>query len=239
MIGAGRYEPIDILVMIEALSGGETPTSYRAANIDAALAQLMHAPEGADDVTGRFAGRPVLLVAGGAQAARHWPAVHARARVAGAEILAINLPAGIPAGDVDAVICIHPARMMALSSAKEWETLPLYTARDALPERVGADVAARSDVTDYGVSIETDTFTSHARGCIIPAPETIAYAWALAEQGGASELWLAGFDGYDGRSDAFLKTSAVIATLRAISALDVHALTATHFDLPQSDLYAE
>lgn len=238
MIAAGRYEPVDILVMIATLAGGETPTSYKEANIDAALAALMHAPAGHDDITGRFSGKPVLLVAGGAQAKRHWPAVYSYARALEATIIAVNHIDGIAASDLDAVTCIHPARMMALASDKNWSDLPLYTSRGALPETLQNLLEDRTGIIDYGLRVGPGCYEASAYGCCIPAPETIAYAWALAEQGGASALLLAGFDGYDGRSDAFQKTADVLTTLTAKSDLPVLAITATHFALPQEALYA-
>jgi len=238
MISSNRYEPVDILVMIGALSGGETPTSYSEANIERALAELMHAPEGTGDVTGIWQDRPVMLVAGGLQATRHWPAVSQRARAAGAVIVAVNHNDAIPASEFDAVVCIHPARMMSLVGDKTWASLPLYTARGAMPDSLTASLSRRDGLVDYGVNVEANSFSAGPLGCTIPAPEALAFAWALAKQAGASELLLAGFDGHDGRSDAFVNTSKVLAQLRANCELPVCSVTATYFDLPQDAVYA-
>lgn len=239
MISEQRYEPIDILVMIQVLADGDTPTSYKEAKIDQALSALMHAPEGKDDVTERFAGKPVLLVAGGEQAKRHWNAVCAHARTLGAKILALNHIAGIPVSELDGVACINPARMMTLIRDKTWDSIPLFTACEAFPQAMKSILLERSEITNYGIKITVDSFETRPTGCTVPAPEVLAYAWAIAEQGQASELLLAGFDGYDGYSENYNKTARVLAILKASSKLPVRSMTATHFDLVQEALYAK
>ncbi len=237
MISSKRYEAVDILVMIEALSGGETPTSYRAANIDGSLAQLMSAPDSDTALTGQWAGRPVLLVAGGVQAKRHWDAIQAYSERNNVVVLALNHVGGIAPSAFDGVICIHPARMMALQSQKAWKSVPLITARDALPASLKNNLGQHEQIIDYGVKVE-DGFESRAGGCTIPAPEALAYAWALIEQSGASELLMAGFDGHNGEGEAFRKTSGILASLKEKSALKVRSLTASHYAVEQAAIYA-
>jgi 4-hydroxy 2-oxovalerate aldolase len=238
MIALGQFAPVDILVMIAALSGGETPTSYNEANIDQAMAAIMNAPTGSDTVDGLWSGRPVLLVANGTQAVRHWPAVAAYAMRHNAVILAVNHLTDIDASVVDGVICLHPARMMALLHDASWCNLTVYSARGALPASLRADFDKRASVVDYGVQVVADApLIARPDGCQIPVPEVLAYAWALAEQGEASALFLAGFDGFDGQSPVFRKTDELIASLRAQSSLDVCTLTASNYDLPHANIY--
>lgn len=238
MISSKRYEPIDILVMIAALANTEAPTSYREANIDRALTEMMAAPIGRDDITDRWNGRPVMLVASGQQAVRHWPAIVRFAKARNAAILAVNHISGLSTDAMDGVVCIHPARMMALLSDKTWSDLPLFTARDVLPDNLRATLAQHQTVVDYGVQVTPgNTLTPKPQGCVISAPEAIGYAWAIAQQGGASELLLAGFDGYDGQSPSFHKANALLSDLQEHSSLKVSSVTATHYSLPQISIY--
>lgn len=240
MISSNRYDAVDILVMIAILSEGEKPTSYSAANIDRALTALMNSPTGGDTVAQRWQDRSVVLVAGGPHVCRHWRAILDLAQKRGAVVLALNHLDGRDPDDFDGVICIHPARMMALLSDKSWQDLTLYTSRDAMPASLGAKLKKDASVVDYGVHVQADdTFDARATGCTIPAPEGLAYAWALIQAAGASELLLAGFDGYDGQSNGFQKTAAMIATIRKSSALPVRCLTASHYDIPNIPLYTE
>ena len=240
MISSNAYEAVDILVMIAALSGGKAPTSYSAANIDLALSGLMSSAEGGDTVTSRWEGRPVMLVAGGPQAVRHWSAVEAYARKRNAVVLALNHSEACDPNTIDGVISIHPARLMTLLSDKSWDDLPLYTSLGAMPKDFEGKLAQRREVIDYGVRVDSDkAFLAAATGCVIPTPEALAYAWALAQSAGASELLLAGFDGYDGKSATFHKTNALIASLRSDASLSVVSLTDTYFDIPDKSLYSE
>lgn len=241
MISSRRYQPVDILVMISALSRGETPTSYKNANIERALAELMDAPEGKDDVTGIWADQPVLLVAGGPQGTRHWEQCYAYARKIGARIIAVNHIPGVPANMLDGVICLHPARLMALLSDKSWAELPLYTSTEVMAQTLTQPLDTGSrQITDYGVKVAPDApFEARANGCTIPATEALAYGWALAEQAGASALYLAGFDGYDGLSRAFQQANTLIGTLQEQSRLSAQTLTQSHFTLPTAAIYAD
>lgn len=239
MLSSKRYEPIDILVMILALSEGEKPTSYREANIADALSKLMQSSGGSDQVDGLWKDRPVLFVASGPHARRHWSAISKFANDVGAIKVAINHLEDIPTSDLDAVICIHPARMMALLNDSSWNTLPLFTATGALPQSVSSKLkTSGTKVIDFGVSVANDAFAADTHSCVIPAPVVLGYAWAVAETAGASQIYLAGFDGHDGKSDAFVETEGVLKTLRAHSSLPVSSVTSTYFDVDQAAIYA-
>lgn len=82
-------------------------------------------------------------------------------------------------------------------------------------------------------------FVAAPNGCTVPAPEALAYAWALVQAAGASEILLAGFDGYDGQSNTFRQTDALIATLMKNSTVPARSVTASHYAVPHLALYAE
>ncbi|MCE8009733.1 aldolase catalytic domain-containing protein [Aestuariivita sp.] len=239
MLGSQKYQPLDILVMIDALSRLEAPTSYRTANIDKALASLLKSPEGQDDMTGRWAGRPVLLIADGPNGRRHHEAVMAYARKHDAVCLTLNYVGHLAPDEIEGAVCIHPARMMHLLSQKDWNPASLFTAVDCFPPNLRTQLQVRNSVVDYGISVETgEPLQPGPKGARIPKPEVLAYAWALALQAGASEILLAGLDGYDGQSRAFQTASALIAELRDGSDIPVASLTETHFDVPVRAIYS-
>ena len=238
MLSAKQYEPIDILVMIEALSNLETPTSYNGANIDRALARLMSHPEGADTLNLDWSGRPVLLLASGPNARRHSTAIMAHAAKVNAVCLAVNHLDYLDPALLDGVVCIHPARTMQVLEDTSWNAIPLFTSRASQPKNVQSQLRKRENVTDYGVEVdETAGFRVEPRGCTIPAPQVLAYAWAIAGARGASEILLAGFDGYDGVSRSFQQSAHVINVVREAAGLPTTTLTKTNFDIPARSIY--
>lgn len=238
MISSNKYEPIDILIMIQALSQLEAPTSFNEANIDKALAQLLRQPEGKSDMSGKWAGRPVMLVASGGNAKKYWSQVKAYGDQVGAVCLAINLVDFLPPHHLMGVVCMNPARMMHLLAKKSWSDVPLYTPTKVFPKNIRKKILARPEVFDFGVQIKTEvSFASKPNGCTINQPEALAYAWAIAEQAGASEILLVGFDGYDGQSESFQKIDQLITQLNSKSRIQAVSLTKTHYDLRNQPIF--
>jgi len=239
MLSSQKYEPIDILVMIEALGGQPTPNSYKEANIEFALSNMLKAEKGACSITNQWNDRPVMLVANGAAAARHWNAAKAHAAEMGAVVVSLNHVSYASPDDFDCSACIHPARMMHLLDQPDWDDVPVYTSVHSFPGRISARLQSRANIKDYGVSVERgQPFKTFSDTCEIPEPQVLAYAWAIAIESGCSEILLAGFDGYDGRSHAYVETAKLLEGLIASSNVKVSALTKTHYDVPLAAVYA-
>lgn len=238
MISSQKYQPIDILAMIQILSMLDAPTSYKEANIEAALANLFSHPEGASDITGQWEGRPVMLISGGANGASYWEQARAYAEKTNAVCLAINYVGFVPPEQLAGVVCMHPARAMHLLEEKRWNNVPTFAPVQALPGKLKQRLMDRPSITDYGVQIDAgDTFAATAKGCTIPRPEALAYAWAIAEQAGASEILLVGFDGYDGQSRNFQQVAQLLEQLIRQSTVPAFALSKTHYDLPARSIF--
>ena len=240
MISSKKYQPIDILTMIQSLSHLEAPTSYSEANIDKVVAQFLSQPEGKSDVTGQWAGRPVMLVASGANGEEYWSQVKAYGDRVGAVCLAINYVDFLPPEHLTGVVCIHPARMMHLLEKKAWGDVQLYTPTKAFPKNIKKQIVARPQIVDYGVQINTEVgFAPKTNGCTINQPEALAYAWAIAEQAGASEILLVGFDGYDGQSRSFQNIAQLLSQLASKSKIQAVSLTKTHYNLSNRSVFTD
>jgi 4-hydroxy 2-oxovalerate aldolase len=238
MITSKTLQPIDILTTIRSLSQLEAPTSYREANIDKALAKLLSQPEGKSDVSGQWAGRPVMLLAAGKNGERYWPQIKAYGEKVNAVCIAINYLDFITPKHLSGVVCIHPARMMELIGNKNWRDVPLYTPIEAFPENIKKQILARPCVVDYGVQVKDGVdFSTKKNGCVINNPEALPYVWAIAEQAEASEILLVGFDGYDGQSKSFHKTNELLAQLASKTKIQAVALTKTHYNLRNQSIF--
>ena len=238
MISSKKYQPIDILTMIKALSQLPTPTSYSEANIDKAMEQLLSEPKGKSDVSNQWEGHPVMLVASGTNAKEHWPLIKAYGEVVAAKCLAINHVDWLLPKDLTGVVCIHPARMMHLLEKKSWTDVPLYAPTQAFFKNIKRQILARPQVVDYGVEIKAEVdFDPTPNGCTINQHEALSYAWAIAEQSGASEILLVGFDGYDGQSRSFVKIDQLLAQLASKSKIQAVSLTKTYYNIPHRSVF--
>jgi len=238
MISSKKYQPIDILTMIQTLSQLEAPTFYSEANIENAMAQLLCQPEGKSDVSGQWEGRPVMLVASGANGGRYWPQVKAYGDKVGAKCLAINYVDFLPPEHLSGVVCINPARMIHLLRKKSWSDVPLYTSTKAFSKNIKRQILVRPQVVDYGVQINSEVgFDPKPNGCTINQPEALAYACAIAEQAGAAEILLLGFDGYDGQSCSFQEIAQLLAQLASKSKIQAVSLTKTHYNLSNRSIF--
>lgn len=237
MISSQKYEPIDILLMIEALGSSDAATSYSEASIESAIAGMLDNAQGGDNIHTLWQGRPVILVAGGPNAKRHWCKIARYAKSRNAVVLAVNYVGFANASDIDAVAAIHPARLMHVLESNAWNNVELFTSSSAMPREIQEILAKRKALKDYGVKVEADTLDIGHTGCVIPDPLCMVYAGCLAIAAGASEILFAGFDGYDGKSSVFHESNNALRYMQDNTDVVMSSLTRTYFDLPSTSIY--
>lgn len=238
MLGEARFATADIISMIDLLAAVGGGASFKAKGIEQALAARFRDGVGTADLCGMWADQQVFMVADGQSAAGHWSALRSFAKQGGAKIMTVNQPAFVDPIDVDAVVCVHPARLLALLSNRAWAKVPVILPLAAFPGRLATDAAQKLSTLNYGIRVEPGHVSITATGCTLPVPLAGAYGWCVAAAAGASRLYLAGFDGYDGRSQEFRDMEAAITLLRENISIPVHALTPTLYTLPTTSLYA-
>lgn len=238
MLTDERFDANDIIALIEVLgrSGGR---AYSPSGVDNALLGQFAQAEGSWSADGAFAGRQVLLVAAGPSAERHWPALARFIEGERPHVIALNPLSFVPVGLVDSVACCHPGRMLQLlGSADGWRDKPLLTPKDSLPADLQRQLDGR-DVLDYGMAVQRQELQVTSSGCVVPAPLVAAYAMAAAAAGGAREILVAGFDGYDGANDKFRAMNGFLEDFQAQHPdLPVTSLTPTRYNLTATSVYA-
>lgn len=237
IISSGRFNPGDIMSVIEILGNSDAPSSYKEANIDAAFSDCLISAEGTTKVAERWAGRPVVVVGGDPAAERHWPAVKEYAKKKDALIISANFVNYLNPSEIDGVACIHPARLVGLLQNQDYVNVALYTSLKSIHKDLLPILHSRSEINDYGVKVVTDTFEAFGTGCLIPQAQVTAYIVALAQDSGASEIMLAGFSGYDGKSDSFKSADSVIEILKAKADIPITSLTPTNYNLHIRSIY--
>lgn len=92
----------------------------------------------------------------------------------------------------------------------------------------------------YGLDVAKGTFSVKENSCVIPNELTIAYALSFALAGGASNITLAGVDGYESNDARQLEMIEFFELLKeqATKALNVFSITPTTYPVNKGSVYA-
>lgn len=194
MLTDSRFSEEDILAVIEHLrqEGGK---SFSSGTLDGARNFYQGEARGSWQPRSMLEGRDVLILGAGAGARQHRAALEAYVRRARPVVIALNTHSGISEELIDLRAACHPVRLMADSEAHLALRQPLITPASMLPADLGARLGSK-ELLDFGIRLDEDRFEFSSSHCISPSLLVLAYAMAVAAAGGASQVLLAGFDGY-------------------------------------------
>ncbi len=240
MLGRRQYDVHHILEALEFLK-----RSGAAVYSDDTLEQAMAPPEGPADgawsAQGWARGRPVLIVARGSGMRQHLEALCQYTEARDPLVVCLNANREFPAERVSAYAACHKMRM--LLDLEEYRSLnrPLIAPLGAVPEVVRERFGqfGTLSVLDYGMRVVPGVFEVRPNGCTIPAYLVAAYVLALAEAGGASQILLAGFDGYEPTDPRQLEMAQTFRCYQARpTAVPLLAVTPTTYHIPKGSIYS-
>jgi len=194
MLADSRYSEEDILAVIEHLriEGGK---KYSADTLDAARHFYRGAPRGIWQPNSILEGREVLILGTGPGVADHKVALEGFIRTRKPYVMALNTQLAVSADLIDARVACHPVRLLADCVEHTRLPQPLITPASMLPQDVQESLQGK-ELLDFGLGVQKDTFEFSSSYCVLPNALVIAYALAIANSGKASQIFLAGFDGY-------------------------------------------
>ncbi|MGP7735214.1 aldolase catalytic domain-containing protein [Oceanimonas smirnovii] len=236
MLSDSRYSEEDVLAVIEHLrvEGGK---KFSLNTLDAARHFYRGEPKGQWSPKTRFAGREVLLLGTGPGVARHRAALERYIRQHKPLVLALNTQSAIDAELIDLRVACHPVRLLADCEAHTRLPQPLITPYSMLPADV-CDSLAGKEVLDFGLNVQAECFEFGETHCTTPTSLVMAYAFAIAASGGASTLYLAGFDGYPGEDPRNTEMNRVVQQFQeANKALPLIAITPSRYDVIKKSIY--
>lgn len=216
-----------------------TPSvSFSQAQFSRALAGCSGSGAGTWDASGWCEGEDVLIIGAGASIERHRDALLEYIKRHSPRVLCLNINPHIPDELVTFYVACH--RMRLLLEAESYRNIgrPIALPRENMPASV-APLLENIEVLDYGVKVSENCFAAASDGCVIPVPLAFGYALAIATEGRAKRILLAGFDGYeqgDPRQQEMLDTLAAYREYPAN--LDVLALLPTTYPVSRTSLYS-
>jgi 4-hydroxy 2-oxovalerate aldolase len=92
---------------------------------------------------------------------------------------------------------------------------------------------------DYGLNIKQNTLIIGQSECTLPYELSIGYALSLASIGGAKDVSLVGFDGYNRDDIRQTRMNELLDLYNKQSSLPIVALTPTTYQITQGSIYAK
>lgn len=236
MLNDPRYDEEDVLAVIDSLrtSGGKR---FNLKALDAARSAYKAEPTGKWGPQEMFAGRPVLILGSGPGVARHQIAVERFIANHQPVVLALNTLSSICPSMIHFRVACHPVRLMADANIHARSAQPLIAPHSMLPEAL-RNVLESKPIFDFGLGIEENTFAFGDTHCILPVPLVVGYALAVACSGRATEIFVAGFDGYGSDDPRDLEMNLLLNLYSEIkNSLPITSITPTRLRVPLKSVY--
>ena len=237
MLGDTRYSDEDMLAVIQHLQavGGK---KYNAATMEAGRHFFQGDAGGSWNPEEMIKGRPVLILGSGPGAKTHRNALEEYIQDQRPFVIALNTQDAIDSELVDIRAACHPVRLLADCDHYSKFPQPLATPASVLPESV-RNALSKTRLLDYGLAVRKDTFEFYKTHTVMPTSLVAAYALAIAASGGASVVYLAGFDGYSADDPRRSELDNLFRLFNhAQGAPKVLAITPTRYEIPSASLYA-
>jgi len=233
-----RYSASDVVSALKFLSQSDS------ASFDIDLVQKAFDENDEHEIAGGWnaenwcKGEEILIVGAGPSLQKYATAVEQFISHRGIKALSLNFQKEFAPESFYGYAAVD-MRRLALD-AKRYHQLnkPMFLPARFMPPDL-AMALSQLDVKDYDLKVVSGKFSANATGCEIPRRLTAAYAIALSVIGGASRVYLAGFDGYAAND---YRQSDMVSTLEAIKeTLDPNyliSLTPTTYPIAQGSIFA-
>ncbi len=236
MIGDSRYSEEDILAVIDHLKN-EGGKKFSLDTLDAARHFYTGEPRGTWQPKEQIAGKELLILGSGPGVAQHRAAIESYIKKKVPFVIALNTQKNIKESLINIRAACHPVRLLADCQEHLKMSQPLATPASMLPKDVQRELKTKK-LLDYGLSVQSNTFSFEKTHCTLPTSMVIAYALAIATSGQASRILLAGFDGYAADDPRRHETDVIFQAYQAAdSHVPILAITPTLYEIPSISVY--
>ena len=233
----GRYTVDEIVTAVEDLKSSDGANFSRARLEAAAIDSGLIDPDGTWNATGWCDGRTVLIVGPGAEGVARRDDIEAYIRTTDPVVVALNAIPPVDPALVDLYAICHPVRALIDADTIKGITRPVVMPR-GIQTRIGS-AHAPVEFRDYGIAADDQGVSIGPSSCTSPRISAFPYAVAIATAGGAAEIQLTGFDGFDSGDP---RQEEMETILRAFgeheSSPPVVALTPTNYPIERRSIYA-
>ena len=237
MLGDSRYSEEDILAAINHLKvEGGKKFSFNA--LDATRHFYQGDAQGSWSPKNLLVGKNVLILGAGAGVAEHKTAIENYIKANKPVVIALNTQSAVAQELIDVRVACHPVRLLADCTAHVVLPQPLITPASMLPADV-IQAFGKKELLDFGLTVKANTFSFSATNAVVPNSLVVSYALAIASSGQASQILLAGFDGYGADDPRTKEMQQIFSSYQAAeNALAVTSITPTTYSIPTISVYA-
>lgn len=237
MLGDSRYSEEDIFAAIDHLrvEGGKK-FSFNA--LDATRHFFRGNASGDWSPRSLINGKTVLILGAGPGVAEHKTAIEQFISHHNPIVVALNTQSALKQNLIDLRVACHPVRLLADCAAHVNLPQPLITPLSILPADL-MGLFSEKEILNFGLTVEKNTFVFNDTDAVLPNSLVISYALAIATSGQASNILLAGFDGYGAGDSRTKEMQDVLTNYQSASgALPVTSITPTSYNVPVVSVYA-
>ncbi|MFW6296797.1 MAG: hypothetical protein ACOC04_06365, partial [Halothece sp.] len=237
MLSNVRYSEEDILAVIDHLkwSGGK---KFKFDTLESARHFYVGEPIGTWSPASMLEGKEVLILGTGPGVARHQTALENYIQEKEPIVIALNTQSHLQAELIDLRAACHPVRLLADCHDHLELPQPLVTPASMLPEEICEELKEKK-LLDFGLGVQAETFSFEENYCILPTSMVIAYTLAIATSGKASQILLAGFDGYGEDDPRNQEMNHLLGNFLQMSETpSLVAITPTRYQIPSTSVYA-
>ena len=235
MLSDNRFSEEDIFAAIDHLKveGGK---KYNANSLNATRNFFEGDGEGNWAPKNVLKGEAVLIIGAGPSTINHKNAIETFVTKHKPVVIALNTQSTIRQELIDFRVASHPVRLLADCDRHVQLPQPLITPVSRLPADV-VDALEGKKLFDFGLEIEPDSFEFKQTSSTLPNSLVISYALAIAASGGASKIFLAGFDGFGAADSRTQEMQKVFNAFKDSTDIDVISITNTEYDIKSKSVY--
>lgn len=237
MISDSRYDEEDILAVIDHLKS-EGGKKFNINTLEAARNFYSGRPKGNWKPVKVIANREVLILGTGPSVIKHRQALEDYIQNNHPYVIALNTQSNISSELIDVRAACHPVRILADSSIHAMLPQPLVLPASMLSDKITKTFRGK-ELLDFGISIKENTFMFESNYCVLPNSLVFAYALAIAVSGKASQILLAGFDGYGADDPRTSEINTLLNNFTQVSSTPtIVSITPTQYNVTASSVYA-
>jgi len=237
MLDDNRYGEEDLIAVIDYLKKNDSK-SYRVNKLDIARKIYHNSPIGLWCPKEVFENKKVLILGTGPGVKRHKEALTAYIKKYSPIVLALNAKKDISDDLIDYRVACHPIRLLADIKEHLEHEQPIIMPQSMLEGGIINDFLEKK-IYDFGLKSVSNKFEFNESHCVVPKTLVAAYALAVVNSGNATEISMAGFDGY-GAGDVRQKESEDIfkCYLQTKGAISITSITNTSYKIPVTSVYS-
>jgi len=237
LLSDSHYGTEEIIGAIEYLSKIEGASSYKGDVFDNAInSRTSSTPvSGSGQLKGCFDGREVLIVASGPNLEKYLSEIKAYIQERKPIVLAINAINSLDGELIDYYCISHNSKFLSQNSSYKEFGKVFILPKHRFSEREINEFEG-VNVIDFGLVVNDGQLSAQETFATIPYDLTAAYALCIAQNAGAKEISLVGFDGYE-KGDKRQEEMVDVFTLFN-SKVTVTSLTPSTYPVKQGSIYA-